>query len=601
MTNDVFSIGRRRYRKIIEGIGRYRQILDLISAVLASFLCFLWTYRNVGIVYALNDDILHQEIANGSFTGTPDGHLIFMKYILGWMISRVYLFDGHFDWYGLIMLGLLHLCLVLIFFRALELAGTFKRKITVVFFVLAGYALFGLLQISELQFTTVAGLLAATAIFWLASSETRAGYHRMVDPAISALMLLAAFMVRSEVFYLSLPFAGIAFLYRNLDWQHRRIRQPLLPVLFLIGMGMVILVDQAAYSSPEWKAYLEFNQLRSRIYDYHGFPQYAENQEFYRSIGVSHETYDLLVNYTFVPNPSATSQTFKAIIEKSIANEGALATSTPFSSRVGGIVKELFDKQLDGRYAFINITCVTLFFFLIARKKADFGYLEASFIVAFIAIHFTEWLYLIITGRLPDRVVWVIYLIELLLLIGLALKDQQSFLQAKTGAYRLTAGLLGIVLTVVLVNYQIQEVKKSVRSHVASNQECQKGLEYVANHPENFYLFSTYSFSFCTKTFMIRADERISNYSYLGGSEFFSPPLIAKFENHGIQDIQRDLLKLDKVLFVVKPPDSIESILAYYRSINLNVIANPVDTIDIGSNAKVVSVFKLEVVQGSNP
>ncbi len=60
------------------------------------------------------------------------------------------------------------------------------------------------------------------------------------------------------------------------------------------------------------------------------------------------------------------------------------------------MINELFDTMLDSNHSLINITCVVLLFFLVARKRTDFSYLDAFFVFAFITIHFSEWLYLLI-------------------------------------------------------------------------------------------------------------------------------------------------------------------------------------------------------------
>ncbi len=169
---------------------------------------------------------------------------------------------------------------------------------------------------------------------------------------------------------------------------------------------------------------------------------------------------------------------------------------------------------------------------------------------------------------------------------------------AKNAAYLLTVDLLGIILAIAVVIYCVQDVKKAVHPQVYRNEESQKVMGYIADHPENFYFFTART-SANTETFRIRADGQISNFDFLGGWEFFSPPLTEKFENHRIKDIQQDLLKLNNVLFISEPPDSVEPIIEYYRSINLNVVANDVDKIDIGDNSKKIIVLKLEVAQDS--
>ena len=52
----------------------------LAASVLLAFICGFLVYRTTGFVYAIADDVIMRDIASGAFTGTPDGHLIFMQY-----------------------------------------------------------------------------------------------------------------------------------------------------------------------------------------------------------------------------------------------------------------------------------------------------------------------------------------------------------------------------------------------------------------------------------------------------------------------------------------------------------------------------------------
>ena len=69
------------------------------------------------VVYGINDDTTMRDIAAGAITGTPDGHLIFVKYALGKLLSIIYSVLPGMDWYALIWLGLIIFCYILIIYR----------------------------------------------------------------------------------------------------------------------------------------------------------------------------------------------------------------------------------------------------------------------------------------------------------------------------------------------------------------------------------------------------------------------------------------------------------------------------------------------------
>lgn len=82
----------------------------------------------MGFVYAIADDVIMRDIASGAFTGTPDGHLIFVQYALGWLISRLYLINRSVDWYGFFMAGALFLSLAAILYRGLAAEKSLRWK-----------------------------------------------------------------------------------------------------------------------------------------------------------------------------------------------------------------------------------------------------------------------------------------------------------------------------------------------------------------------------------------------------------------------------------------------------------------------------------------
>ena len=73
----------------------------VLTALLGSFLIagiyFVAVYQNIPFIYDINDDVAMRNVAAGVITGTPDAHLIHIKYLLGLLISGMYrLVPGHF-------------------------------------------------------------------------------------------------------------------------------------------------------------------------------------------------------------------------------------------------------------------------------------------------------------------------------------------------------------------------------------------------------------------------------------------------------------------------------------------------------------------------
>ena len=154
----------------------------IVFAVL--LLLFIILYKSVGLYYAINDDTTMQKLAAGSITGSPDGHLVFIKYVLGAVLAGLFSVFPGIDWYGIAMTGLMFLCFFLIIMRILYLAGKRKNRAAACITSSAGIlaALYLLADSLILfQFTLVAGMLGATALFYLASSDAAlAGEQRLL-------------------------------------------------------------------------------------------------------------------------------------------------------------------------------------------------------------------------------------------------------------------------------------------------------------------------------------------------------------------------------------------------------------------------------------
>lgn len=53
------------------------------------------------IHYEENDDVMMCMIANGVFSGNPDGHLVFINAIYGWILAGLYMITKAVEWYTL--------------------------------------------------------------------------------------------------------------------------------------------------------------------------------------------------------------------------------------------------------------------------------------------------------------------------------------------------------------------------------------------------------------------------------------------------------------------------------------------------------------------
>ena len=160
-----------------------------------------------------------------------------------------------------------------------------------------------------MHYTIVAAILAGGALFiW----ETEKGR------ALPVCLLGLCYLVRSQVFFLAMPFLGVAVLDGLLEamrrrrgerqtegdspglmaWACVRLRKE---ALSLLGLGILILafwgIHRMGYGSRDWQAYLEYNDSRTELYDYTDFLSTDWYQERYELLGLTREQYQVLAHY----------------------------------------------------------------------------------------------------------------------------------------------------------------------------------------------------------------------------------------------------------------------------------------------------------------
>ena len=94
----------------------------LIAAVLTvGFVLYLG--KRYALLVFSPDDLAMKSIISGVFTGTPDGHSVFMRYPLSWLLSQLYRIWAGVDWYDLFFMGCHGWCVWLIFARCGRMTG----------------------------------------------------------------------------------------------------------------------------------------------------------------------------------------------------------------------------------------------------------------------------------------------------------------------------------------------------------------------------------------------------------------------------------------------------------------------------------------------
>ena len=195
---------------------RHKDFDKIISYICAIIFCTVgyWIIGHFfNFYYDLNDDILIKDILSGAYTGTPDGHNMQMMYPLSWLLKSLYSINSSIAWMGLMEIGLMWLCSVLLLARTQYIiVNHIAKKRWVTMSIIGMYlcvSVFALgTQFWELvmvQYTVVCGMLATTAAYLVFTQED----FRVNENILPIVLVILAFNIRSEMLLLMCPFLAV--------------------------------------------------------------------------------------------------------------------------------------------------------------------------------------------------------------------------------------------------------------------------------------------------------------------------------------------------------------------------------------------------------
>lgn len=247
-------------------------------------------------------------------------------------------------------------------------------------------------------FTKVSGMLAAAGYALLFYSIRAKAKERFFTVAGGVLLTIYGSFVRFMPFFMISAFAAGPWLYgaftawKDLEERRSFLRRSI--PFFAMGalvMGGQLFSTNVYKSIPEWKHYLEYNEIRSELLDY-DLPDYETYEEEYREIGISLNDYYCLENWDFGDPKTFSQETLEKILELR-ENEG-------FS---WGRIRTC----LEG-IGLWSIGYLGIFIWLLAVWRLFFDK-KYFYVVWTIFVCLAEIAYLHYIGRVLDRVTFVVY------------------------------------------------------------------------------------------------------------------------------------------------------------------------------------------------
>ena len=594
---------------------------SIIVSALAVLAVIILTAAFGDYFFDLNDDVLMKDILSGAYTGTPEGHNIQMLYPVSFFIACLYKTGINADWYGIFLCFCQYLCMFIIGKRIFDYSKDFKKGILYVVsltLVVLGFYWPHLLYV---QYTVVCGLLSATAAFLILTAKENA----RKDNVLALVLIFIAYLIRSEMLLLTLPMVGVAIL---IKWCLTRMqyckdsevckygekkklfkKYVVLCVSLVCGLAVCLGAHKIAYMDPQWKEFNRFFDNRTELYDFQYIPDYAENKDFYDSIGLSESEQQLLINYNFELDDEINADTVGTIAEYAASIRGE---EKPFAERfktaVSLYIYRLHHVEAPRTYEYPmtdypwNAGVVILYLavfvacIIVYRKEKSHFVQSMALLVTLFACRTVLWLYIIMRGRDPIRITHPMYLLEMLILLGmlmLVVRDRQKNLW-------IPAVLLAIV-GCISMPMQLNVINKENSSREAMLERYQELYDYFDANEDSYYLIDVYTSVSCgeavpegvatfSEKMFDRVDNSFYNHDLLGGWASKSPAYREKLKRAGFDSAEKALLA-SNVYFVQNKMEDVSWLENYYHEKGTDIKIVQKDLI-----ADVFAIYQVERV-----
>lgn len=545
-----------------------RRLFFLLFLILFYIVELFW----IGPVDGINDDWGMYSTLSGAYLGYPEAHVLFFLYPLSWLLSRLYMLCSFIPWYGIFLHGVQIACLYVIYQRALRI---WERHGSLDSFLKPALAVLGILflivdlnVLSEAQYTTVAGLAAATALFCFITTRTADSVSAfLISNVPTFIFAWISYSMRQNIFYLMLPMAGMLWLakwisaYRN-GCSKTACKLLGFALILVLGMGLLYGLNALAYSEPQWADFVRINHYRERVGDFYTWPEYEECAEELQELGITEKEYSYRRNGAPYTGYGMSVDDWKAMHD--IARKCYLARTDlkrRLKNVVTGMITAFFYEngmQPANLLAFL-LMAATLFLALLRRNySALFVYL------LYLAGRTVSWVYVLYEGRFPKRIVQPLITVDYMILFGILL----SFNLLKLENSRRYAIILPVIF--LFGGASLIMTKNNIDADYHVHKETWDELKaYCHAHPDNLYIWTYDSGTlenYCESPFDLTLDT-YNNFIYTNWGVVLNPNTKTKLARHGVEDFGQDVIDSDHTYFILRdaPHNDEHPVIMYFR------------------------------------
>lgn len=556
--------------------------LSLVASLVLSVLYGFAVYKAIGFVYAIGDDVIMRDIVSGAFLGKPDGHVIFMKYILGFALSRLYLLNNHVDWYGFFMAGVLFLALAVILYRGLSAGKSLLWKGAYAGLTISLFTAVMVFHAAQFEWTVSAAMLGASGLYLYATGAKQGKGQRILEGLLIWLVLFLTFCIRSDVFFMVMPGFGISFLWKFFkDRKEKKIciQELILPAAVFLTAGAVMLIEAGAYGDEGWKEFQRFQTARTQVYDYTGIPSYEANPAFFEELGLSEHEVRNLRHYALYLIDGMDREMMEALSGESV-RQNAAGTGMTGHMKEGILLA-------GGQFAksdYFTVSLPALLFFMGTLLLAVFYERRALIpLVLFWGAEGALWLALGFVGRIPERVAFSLHLIALLgmaaYFYGLYLKKEAEITHGRKAAA--VSGILVLFLIGAAIQWKTAVISNGEKIARDGNYQLFKAA--CREEPEKLYFVETFMAEPIGGAVVTGRGDFGQNRCMTLGDWYSTSPLDQeRFKALGIENVEDTILTDPNAYLVVRDVEDTGFLGSYfaYKYPKLSLVLKDVKVIE---------------------
>jgi len=556
--------------KIKEFLYEKEQGRGLLAGLLLLVVFFvIYTFSTVR--FSTNDDntIINSLIYSSGQTGLEGQSFMYINFLLGLPLSRLYRICGSVPWYEVYQVGIQAVSLFVIWKHVLR--ECYRSKIGLLPASLIVGVLQGLLltiPIQQVQFTTTAGVVGCAGIVsYLCQDKSKA--FRVIQFVPVWIFTLLCFFQREMVGYVILAFLYLLIFMdlaeswiQKKSWKEEK-KKVFCSIFLLLSIFAAISLNEKFNNQQiESQEFQEYSSLRVQYMDYNS-GAFLSNPQIFEEVGWDPELCAMVSEWYFMDERYNT-ETLKTILEQlNTGTEKENAEST--FQDAWPIWKDLMqDHTVKILIAFT--VCLVLLYVFSQGLGCKNRYFSHATVLLLLAGSFLLALYLCLRGRFPLRVFQVISIPVNLLLAVFIIRSVGMEKDQKQKRWKQGIRLIVFVCILFLCMPMAKGLfNRDTQTAARGNREELIAMkEYAGMRQDNVYVYGS-DLTGGEPIFYRTGDNTVYNCFFWGGTSMFSKAFYENLTKCGLEHLQTEDWFRENVYYLVKNEEK-KAILYKYLS-----------------------------------